>query len=294
MFFKVTYSGADRYVQLIEAYHDDAGRPKQRAVVNLGRDDQLNSELDSVISATLRVSGKAAPAATLVPTISFESARDFGDVWALTELWSSLGFDRLNRVFRRTRHAIDVEVLVRAMVLNRLCESESKLGVLRWVHTVTLPGAFSGAIEHQNLLRAMNALVEHQDEVEVVLASLLRPLVDQDLAVVFYDMTTIRAAGLSEQISDVRQFGMSKEGVIARLSSQHRRAQQVFGSAAAGAGGELTQARGTCGMLNPGTVTTVAGWRLRRGRVARAIVGVCYTWIVPMEDSRCRPCSPCA
>ena len=48
------------------------------------------------------------------------------------------------------------------------------------------------------------------------MASLLRPLVDQDLAVVFYDMTTIRAAGLSDQAGDVRQFGMSKEGVIAR------------------------------------------------------------------------------
>ena len=55
------------------------------------------------------------------------------------ELWNSLGFDRLKRVFRRTRHAIDVEALVRVMVLNRLCDPESKLGVLRWVKTVTLP-----------------------------------------------------------------------------------------------------------------------------------------------------------
>ena len=45
---------------------------------------------------------------------------------------------------------------------------------------------------------------------------MLRPLVDQDLAVVFYDVTTIRAAGLSQQNDDARQFGMSKEGVIAR------------------------------------------------------------------------------
>ena len=36
-------------------------------------------------------------------------------------------------VFRRTRHAIDVEALIRVMVLNRLCDPESKLGVLRWV-----------------------------------------------------------------------------------------------------------------------------------------------------------------
>lgn len=218
MFVKVTHSGPRSYVQLVEAYRDDAGRPKQRTVVTLGRLDQLNTELDSVISGLLRVTGKSQPAAAAAaaPTISFDSARDFGDVWALTELWNSLGFDRLRRVFRRTRHAIDVEALVRVMVLNRLCDPESKLGVLRWLQTVTLPGAFDASIEHQHLLRAMDALVERHDEVEVVLASLLRPLVDQDLAVVFYDMTTIRAAGLSEQDGDVRQFGMSKEGVVAR------------------------------------------------------------------------------
>ena len=71
--------------------------------------------------------------------MSFESARNFGDVLALTELWSSLRFDGLRRIFRRTRHAIDVEALVRVMVLNRLCDPESKLGVLRWVQTVCLP-----------------------------------------------------------------------------------------------------------------------------------------------------------
>ena len=41
-------------------------------------------------------------------------------------------------------------------------------------------------------------------------------MVDQDLAVAFYDMTTIRTEGLSQQDEDVRRFGMSKEGLIAR------------------------------------------------------------------------------
>lgn len=77
---------------------------------------------------------------------------------------------------------------------------------------------FDGAIEHEHLLRAMDALVEHQDEVEVVLVSLLRPWVDQDLAVVFYDMTTIGAAGLSDEVGDVRQFGMC----LSKVSSLDR------------------------------------------------------------------------
>jgi hypothetical protein len=41
-------------------------------------------------------------------------------------------------------------------------------------------------------------------------------LVDDQLSVVFYDMTTIRTEGDSEQTGDVRQFGMAKEGVVAR------------------------------------------------------------------------------
>ena len=216
MFIKVTHSGPRRYVQLVEAYRDDTGRPRQRTVATLGRLDQLGTELESVISGLLRVTGQSLPKAPTTATVGFESARDFGDVWALTELWNSLGFDRLRKVFGRTRHSIDVEALIRVMVLNRLCDPDSKLGVLRWVETVALPGVMAESIDHQHLLRAMDAMVDHQDEVDEVLASLLRPLVDQDLAVVFYDMTTIRTAGLSQQTGEVRKFGMAKEGVIAR------------------------------------------------------------------------------
>jgi len=216
VFIKVTSSGPRRYVQLVEAFRDDLGRPKQRTVATLGRLDQLNSGLESVISGLLRVTGQKPLQGTSAPNVSFDAARDFGDVWTLTELWNSLGFDRLRPIFRRTRHAIDVEALMRVMVFNRLSDPHSKLGVLRWLETVSLPGIDSAGIEHQHLLRAMDAMVEHQDALDKVLLGLLRPLVDQDLAVVFYDMTTIRAAGLSEQDGDVRKFGMSKEGLIAR------------------------------------------------------------------------------
>ena len=216
MFIKLTRRGPNEYVQLVEAYRDATGRPKQRTVASLGRLDQINTDLNAVISGLLRVTGQSPVAHPLEPTVSFEAARDFGDVWTLTELWNSLGFDRLRQVFRRTRHAIDVEALIRVMVLNRLCDPDSKIGVLRWLQTVTLPGLALESIDHQHLLRAMDALVEHKDAVDGVMVGLLRPLVDRDLAVVFYDMTTIRTAGLSEQEDDVRRFGMSKESVVAR------------------------------------------------------------------------------
>ena len=216
MFIKLTRSGPNRYVQLVEAFRDADGRPKQRTVATLGRLDQLGTEFKSVIAGLQRVTGQAAVAPPPIPTVSFEAARDFGDVWTLTELWNSLGFDRLRQVFRRTRHSIDVESLIRVMVLNRLCDPDSKLGVLRWLQTVSLPGVMLESVDHQHLLRAMDALGDHKEEVDGVMSALLRPLVDQDLAMVFYDMTTIRAAGLSQESDEVRHYGMSKEGVVAR------------------------------------------------------------------------------
>ena len=224
MFVKITTSGGRRYVQLVESYRDDQGRVKKRTVATLGRADQLAGELDSVIDGLLKVSGRdplAASAPTGVPAIdaaclTFETARALGNVWTLTELWKELGFSDLRRVFRRTRHVMDVEALVRIMVLNRLCDPDSKLGVLRWLQTVALPDIEVKELTHQQLLRSMDALMDNQAAVDGVIASLLRPLVDQDLSVAFYDMTTIRAEGLATVDGDIRKFGMAKEGLIAR------------------------------------------------------------------------------
>jgi transposase len=219
MYVKVTTSGPRRYVQLIESFRGDDGRVKKRTVATLGRADQLSGELDSVIEGLLKVAGREP--AKLVPAISassltFESARALGNVWTLTEIWKELGFSDLRRVFRRTRHTIDVEALIRIMVLNRLCDPDSKLGVLRWLQTVALPDIEVKAVTHQQLLRSMDALMDNQDAVDGVVAGLLRPLVDRDLSLAFYDMTTIRAEGLSTVEGDVRKFGMAKEGLIAK------------------------------------------------------------------------------
>jgi hypothetical protein len=134
----------------------------------------------------------------------------------LDQLWKELGFDALAGVFRKARFTTPVEHAIRMMVFNRLCDADSKLGVLQWLQMVSMPQVDVKALTHQHLLRSLDALMDHQDAVDDVVANLLRPLIDQDLSLVFYDLTTIRAAGLSEQVSDVRQYGMAKSGLIAR------------------------------------------------------------------------------
>jgi len=215
MFIKLTRASGHTYAQLVESFRDEHGRPRQRTLATIGRVDEAGGQVDSLLKSLQRAKGQ--PASELsTPQVRFECARALGDVWALDQLWHELGFDRLAAVFRRARYTTPVEHAVRVMVFNRLCDADSKLGVLRWLETVAVPGVQTSGITHQQLLRSMDALMDHQGEVDDCVAHLLRPLIDDELSVVFYDLTTIRAAGLSEQAGDVRRFGMSKEGLIAR------------------------------------------------------------------------------
>jgi transposase len=102
------------------------------------------------------------------------------------------------------------------MVFNRLCDPESKLGILRWLEGTRIPEVDSAAVTHQQLLRTMDTLNDCAEALESVLSKQLRPLIDQELSVVFYDLTTIRTDGQSNLAGEIRRYGPSKDGGIAR------------------------------------------------------------------------------
>lgn len=210
MFVKLTSSGGHRYVQLVESFRDEEGRPRQRTVATLGRADRFE-QVDKLIDGLRRATGRDPLAA---PAVQFESALALGHVWALSELWRQLGLDALGSVMRRARSEVDALALVRAMVFNRLCDPRSKLGVLEWLQTVALPGLW--AVTHQQLLRAMDSLEANQAAVEDTLGRLVRPLLDAELAVVFYDLTTVAVEGATVLPDDVRAVGRAKSGLLER------------------------------------------------------------------------------
>jgi len=215
MFTRVTSNGGRSYLQIMESYRNDEGKPRVRVVANLGRIDTMkDGQLDALIRGLSRAAGRPEPGKL---EITYEDARGFGDVFALHELWRDLGFDRaIGRGLRSGRRQIHVEALVRAMVFNRMCDPTSKLGCLRWLDTVAMPD-MPAKVEHHHLLRAMDALMDNVDRVEAELAKQIRPLVDQELTVVFYDLTTVRIHGEGKVEEDIRAYGMNKEtGGIAR------------------------------------------------------------------------------
>ena len=226
MIVKLTKSGSRRYAQLVESFRNDAGQPRQRTICTLGR-LEAGGDVDALIASLRRaqgvgadgVAGFADAPVNPLESLRFVDSRSAGDVWALSQLWRALGFEELARAWSGSRVELDVLACLRSMVLNRLCDPLSKLGVLRWLDTVALPTDFGfcdGLPTHQHLLRAMDVLDDHSQALGERLACLMRPLIDQDLSVVFYDLTTVQAAGQSELAGDVRVHGRAKSGLIER------------------------------------------------------------------------------
>jgi transposase len=214
MYTRISRSGGRTYLQIVESFRCEAG-VRQRVVANLGRLDQLEpKQLEPLIRGLNRAIGRADTSAC---EIEYDSARAFGDVYALHELWVSLGLrDAVRSALRSSRRTFDAEALVRAMVFNRLCAPDSKLGCLEWLETVAIPG-MPERIDHDQLLRTMDALMDRAEKLEASVAKLMRPMLDQQLSVVFYDLTTVRIHGEARVAEDLRAYGMNKEtGGIAR------------------------------------------------------------------------------
>lgn len=99
MFIKVTHSGSRRYAQLVESFRNEAGQPRQRTVCTLGRLEP-GGEVDTLIAALQRARGAqsaasrgSAAAIDPLEDLRFVDSRSAGDVWALWQLWRTLGLD---------------------------------------------------------------------------------------------------------------------------------------------------------------------------------------------------------
>jgi transposase len=221
MFIKVTLTGGRRYAQLVESFRNEAGQPRQRTLATLGRLEP-GGEVDRLVGALQRAQGRddTRPGGSVsAEDLRFIESRDAGDVWALWQLWSALDLDGLALAWSRSKASAQTLACLRAMVFNRLCDPASKLGVLRWLETVALPVGFGfdGTLpDHQHLLRAMDVLDAHAPAIAKRLAFLMRPLIDQELSVVFYDLTTVKVHGEAVIDDDVRAFGHAKDGGVDR------------------------------------------------------------------------------
>src|SRR5690242_13589119 len=160
-----------RYVQLAHNRRVN-GKTQAEVLANLGREDQLDldglARLVASINRYLGERGDLDPvgaAGEAVVTgetgqLEVESARSFGAVWLLDQLWQQLRIDSaLASVVGGRRLRTDVERVLFALVANRAIAPSSKLAAGQWAtHDAAVPG-LAGLDGNNQALRAMDLLV---------------------------------------------------------------------------------------------------------------------------------------
>jgi transposase len=203
-----------RSVQLVESFRDmeKGGKPRTRVLLHLGNVDDLSGgKVDRLIDGLLRAVGRLVSEET--GEIEVPEALDFGSVWAIVGVWQQL---RIGTILKEkaaaSRREFDLEAHIRLMVVNRLCDPRSKLGLLTWLEGVWVPGIDREAVTYDNLLRAMDFLIAQKKEVEREVFESVRTLFDEELEMVFYDLTSSYFEGeRSVTAEDVRRYGYSRD-----------------------------------------------------------------------------------
>lgn len=192
------------YLQLVRNERV-GGRHVQRVLQNLGREDLLDrEEVDKTVAALAPLTEKLIVLKG-PDEIAVESAKSFGDQYLVEQAWRELGLHELLSCLPcGDRDELDVELLVRCMVVNRLLWPSSKLATTRWVgRDVDVPGLENGVDVHF-FYRAMDRLLPHKEAIEAHLFNRLVTLFTLDVSLVFYDTTLAHFEG--EGMEELVQF----------------------------------------------------------------------------------------
>jgi len=210
--------------------HPITGKPVARIIHSFGRADELDRDhLVRLCESIARVCGlqvidPLADTDGTAPDSSMGLPKDLklirtlplGTVLAIEALWERLGIGQIFRDICKTHNLkVPYERALLAMVANRLCEPQSKLGVWdRWLQEVHMPSCDSLKLEQ--MYEAMDLLYEHAAELEKHIFFQTANLFNLQVDLVFYDTTTASFSIDYEDEQDsegaFRQFGYSREG----------------------------------------------------------------------------------
>jgi hypothetical protein len=212
--------------------HPKTRKPVAKIIHNFGRADQLDrQELVRLCHSIARVCGliitdpydesagsSEKASVSLGDKLTIRQTLALGCPMVIEALWERLGLKKtLQDVARAVGAQIGCERALLAMVANRLCDPDSKLGVWdRWLSTVYLPSC--QGLKLRQIYEAMDLLHAHAEQVEKTVFFQTADLFNLEVDLIFYDTTSASFSIDAEDEPErhpnatLRKFGHSKEG----------------------------------------------------------------------------------
>jgi len=206
--FKNKDGSSRTYLQIVENQRVN-GKPTQTVVANLGRIEDLQQRdvVDRLITSLAKFS-ESQWIKTQAEELSTEWGKEWGPELVFRSLWDEIGLPGIfSRILNRTKIENDLEEAAYAMVLNRLCDPRSKLGVDHWLNRVYRPEF--GKLKLRHLYQALDFAAEHKEEIEEALFTRVRDIFNLELDLVLWDTTSTYFEGLTG--GELARYGFSKD-----------------------------------------------------------------------------------
>lgn len=195
------------YLKIVENVWQN-GRTVQRSLVNLGNvENWPKKKLEELVGL---LTGFLEMDMVNLASVRFGGCRMLGPYLPLSHLWERLALDEIIGSVLASRK-IDTRAIscAKAMVLSRLVEPGSKKAVAESVsRDIEIPGVDGNLLPLSSYYRTLEYLSDEKNKIEKAVHSRLVNLFNQDVSMVFYDLTSSYFEGRG---SSMARRGYSRE-----------------------------------------------------------------------------------
>jgi len=201
LFLRKVTIGGKQYIRLVENYRED-GKVKQRFLATLGRVDQISKQQALNMIEKLRAWYDVDDVVNM-SNVESNVIKNYGAKLVVDKLFEEYELDEyLTKVDKKVRY--DLESMIKLMVMNRLLEPKSKLGIYNELDYYGFK-----EVELHQIYRSLDILAQKKEEIEKYMYNKRLNLFNSSIDLVFYDVTTLSFE--SQQVNELMNYGYSKD-----------------------------------------------------------------------------------
>lgn len=213
-FLKIEQKASGTYLRIVESFRNAEGKSRHRILHSIGKVADYTPEQLRSIGLKLYELGGGEVKALLGGHIEELCRYNYGYIQIYSKALSQYGLDDLmRRITRRHKLSFNLGDPVLLMLLERLQESSSKRS--NYIHQTDYAGLEPVSLQH--LYRSLDKLADYNELIQKQIFQTGRDLFNQQLDVVFYDVTTLYFESSVESDMpnhELRKKGFSKDGKL--------------------------------------------------------------------------------
>jgi transposase len=212
-FLRVENKKSGSYIRIVESYRNENGDSRHRILYNLGKvSDYTPEELRRIGSRLYELGG--GDLKKLLGITTSETGRfNYGFYQVYGSALAHYGLPRIfSQISSKHKLGFDFQNAALLMILERLHDPCSKRS--SWFNQTEYLGIKAVGLQH--LYRTLDKLADYNKVIQRQIYQTGRDLFNQQLDIVFYDVTTLYFDSEVEIEGELRQKGFSKDGKIGK------------------------------------------------------------------------------